>query len=415
MVIMSDTGQPHEMNSKIPDSWLPSSISDTELAVILYPEKEVELGTQTYVGGPPITRYRFKMDVIVREAYSGRILWEATIKGAEPEPFPETAPAGQTRLDGQRIEGEFVETWLINWLQCRVGPDCMAMAEYTEDVTSMAYSPDGQILAMAASDSESDEMAVYSVKVADWSLIQKFSTNAGSLMSVAYSPEGAYVAASTGPERTVLLWDAVEGTILKTINTNAKYAGNISFSPDGKILATTADKTIKIWGIPDGSIIRTLERSGGTAVGMAFSQDGNRVVTFGYSDVLLWDKYGRNFLYAVEGVGPSGAAFSPDGKELAVSNNGIVGIISESDGSLLRKFGDPYFYTSIAYSPDGKKLAAGTFDGSVFLWRIADGALLGKITGHIREVDELAFSPDGQVLATQSYQTLILWRISSLE
>jgi len=68
---------------------------------------------------------------------------------------------------------------------------------------------------------------------------------------------------------------------------------------------------------------------------------------------------------------------------------------------------------SIAFSPDGQTLASGSWDNTVRLWRAADGALLSTLKGHTDWVRSVAFSPDGQTLASGSRDnTVRLWRVA---
>src|SRR5258708_430325 len=66
--------------------------------------------------------------------------------------------------------------------------------------------------------------------------------------------------------------------------------------------------------------------------------------------------------------------------------------------------------TSVAFSPDGTLMVSGSFDKTLKLWRVSDGALLRTFTGHTAEVKSVAFSPDGATVASGSYdQTVKLW------
>jgi len=68
---------------------------------------------------------------------------------------------------------------------------------------------------------------------------------------------------------------------------------------------------------------------------------------------------------------------------------------------------------SVAFSPDGQTLASGSYDNTIKLWRVSDGTLLRTLTGHRDSVLSVAFSPDGQTLASGSWdRTITLWRVS---
>jgi WD40 repeat protein len=116
----------------------------------------------------------------------------------------------------------------------------------------------------------------------------------------------------------------------------------------------------------------------------------------------------------------SSLAFSPDGKTLASgAENGTIWLWSLPDGSLLHILKEhTKKVNSLAFSPDGQILASGSDDGKARLWRVADGTPQLTIDkyggiGFVSEVNGVAFSPDGQSLATAlSDGSLQIWRIS---
>lgn len=124
LVVLNASGMPHPSNNSLPSAWLPASVSDIEMVVVVGNEREVEMDSLSYIGGPPITRYRFERDVAIRDAHTGAVLWETTIEGAGPGPFPKVAPVNQTRLDGEHVSDAFMSSWLVSWLTCKVGDGC---------------------------------------------------------------------------------------------------------------------------------------------------------------------------------------------------------------------------------------------------------------------------------------------------
>jgi len=67
---------------------------------------------------------------------------------------------------------------------------------------------------------------------------------------------------------------------------------------------------------------------------------------------------------------------------------------------------------SVAFSPDGQTLASGSDDTTVRLWQVSDGTLLRTLEGHTDTVLSVAFSPDGQTLASGSWdRTVRLWEL----
>ncbi|KAA0212928.1 hypothetical protein EDM80_08785 [bacterium] len=95
------------------------------------------------------------------------------------------------------------------------------------------------------------------------------------------------------------------------------------------------------------------------------------------------------------------AAISRDGRICALASNTEIALWDVSRWCELRRLsGTPRLITCVAFSPDGQWLASGGGDKCVALWRVSDGALLHRLSGHQEEVSALAFSPDGKYLAS---------------
>ena len=100
---------------------------------------------------------------------------------------------------------------------------------------------------------------------------------------------------------------------------------------------------------------------------------------------------------------PTGVAYAPDGSLIAVSSS--IGVYRYDPQSFeeLPLIETGVYVRSLAFSPDSRLIAAGEENGGLRLWDARDGTLVRALDGHVGRVDCLAFSPDGQLLASAAY------------
>jgi hypothetical protein len=188
-----------------------------------------------------------------------------------------------------------------------------------------------------------------------------------------------------------------------------------TFSPDGQTLASGSwDKSIRLWDVETGSLLRELEGPTGSIYSVTFSPDGQTLASGGYdSTIRLWDVSSGEQLRVFEEQ--NGFAFVPDWKVLATngSDDGTIRLWDVRTGSILGKLeGHTIDVDSVAFSPDGQTLASGGNDSTIRLWDVAGGNQLVDLRGHSSYVTSLAFSSDGQLLASGSDDgTVCIWGI----
>ena len=234
---------------------------------------------------------------------------------------------------------------------------------------SMVFSPDGQRIAVASS------IGIYLATPHDLTLIP---TRSG-VVSVAFSPDGK-ILASVAWGDPILLWDVETREIIATLEGHTDDVNSVAFSPDGKTLATgDRDNTILLWDVETREIIATLEGHTDDVNSVAFSPDGKTLASgSGDGTVLLWDvASGTNIAthdVRSEGQNRLGSdrvlsvAFSPDGKILATRSAFVKLWDVASDTHITDLVGEDVEgwwegASSVAFSPDGALLAAGGAKG----------------------------------------------------
>jgi WD40 repeat protein len=295
---------------------------------------------------------------------------------------------------------------------------------------NIPFSPNGSIVAYPSGENNA------ATEIRLWDVLDKqplgnplsgYNLQYTNTFALDFSPVENLLASAS--EDQIILWNIADMQPF-TIIDHVVNAVSISFSPDGKSLASSSgNSSIILWDVTSGqSKGEPLSAHKGFVSDIEFSPDGSRLASCSREDdmIILWDVSesvtNNEELGWLDEFGTDNLAFSPDRQTLAIGRHGgetdLFNIASQQlVGRLLP--GNNGRVSSLAYSPDGQTLATAGKDGDILLWNLDTMQPIGNTlkTGSPTSQQEVAFSPDGKILASSNQDIadsmVLLWDLTA--
>jgi eukaryotic-like serine/threonine-protein kinase len=369
-----------------------------------------------------------------------------------------------------------VKVWDVTDLEKNAGPECVPLARHPQGVRSLAFSPDNASLASAGPDGTvkvwdattgrpphpllalgSPPLALAALAnawvAATGPEIRTLMGHRGAVTSAVFSPDGKRLA-SAGEDGTVVVCDVATGREVFTLPIPAGSVRSVVFGADGRRLVTaSADKTVTVWDAESGREVRTFHGHGDAIHSVAIRPDGRWLAAADVVGTLhVWDTAtgevictrraqpgnpAERLAETLRAVPPSRAqprptscvVFSSDGKRLAWTGEDLkvaIWDLTTLPSSLSPKLdaevetitcqGHTGLVTSLAFSPDGRRLVSAGEDKAMKLWDTRTGQEALTLRGHTGVIRGAAFSPDGRLLAAAGDDgTIMIWNGAPLD
>jgi WD40 repeat protein len=336
-------------------------------------------------------------------------------------------------LEGHRPQPgqEDVRTFEWYYLWRLSHPEQRAFRGHQGTIMALAFSPDGQTLASRSADGT---LRLWDLRKGEAAHVLRDISDKS--WQMAFSADGRVL--TTYSWAHLKFWDATAGKEVGSLQVSPLPTRWVTFAPDGKLAATLdTDGKLRLWDLAARKERATLEGVSGHEGWLAFSADGKTLAASSWgAGAKLWDVTTRQARPAPPEwprAWHSFPAFGPNGKTLlmgrwaidhyygpnVVAGGGVVPgrdvVLWDLDRNQQRALlqGHADFIAAVAFSSDGQTLATASKDSTVKLWDATTGQDLGLAGWHTDGATAVAFSPDGRWLATGGQDQMVkLWSLS---
>ena len=343
----------------------------------------------------------------------------------------EFSPDGKTLATCSWNRDSSVKLWDVD-----TGSIITTLEGHEDDVTCLEFSPDGKTLATGGYDNR-NTIKLWDVTNGSLikTILTNSLHGSFGVSDISFSPDGKTLASCEGRWNTSIhLWDVETGSLIQTLLGHMNGVNSIDYNIDGSILSSVCDDGILcLWDMNTMSHMNTLIAHTFSAISVAFSHDGHTLVSGSMDGTIhLWDSQTLEKRNTIEEhlILWSAIDFSPNGENIASTGwDNTLRIFDTSSGKLISTshgLFDPL--ASVSYSPDGRTIATGSVtsirhksiweanENSVRLWDVSTGKIKAILYGHQNNVRNVAFHPyEPIVAAAVDKSSVILWDTKSYQ